>query len=376
MVKKQKGKMSSSLPEGLSVLISPESLLPQESFLRMLRLEQRRSERSKTHFVLMLIAAAEPVPEADRRDVLGKAVKAIARTTRETDIWGWYQNNLEVGVIFTEARLAERPLLANVLKSKVARALSASLPLEEIRRIQVSFHAFPESGELPGPPPNPALYPDTRSDSRKGSLMIKRAIDIVGSATLLIVLSPLMAAIAIAVKLTSPGQILFRQERVGRQGRKFTFLKFRSMRSGSSTAIHQEYVTKLIKGSEDAASNGDGVYKIKDDPRVTPLGRFLRKTSLDELPQLFNVLSGEMSLVGPRPAIPYEVASYDVWHRRRFLEVKPGITGLWQVTGRSRTKFDDMVRLDLRYAISWSLWMDAKILLQTPRAVIGGSGAH
>ena len=118
------------------------------------------------------------------------------------------------------------------------------------------------------------------------------------------------------------------------------------------------------------------VFKIVNDPRVTPLGHFLRRSSLDEFPQFWNVLRGEMSLVGPRPPLPYEVARYKRWHRRRVLEAKPGITGLWQVTGRSRTTFDEMVRLDLRYARSYSLWTDLKILLATPRAVCSGKGAH
>ena len=120
----------------------------------------------------------------------------------------------------------------------------------------------------------------------------------------------------------------------------------------------------------------DGVYKLTNDPRVTRVGRFLRRTSLDELPQFINVLKGEMSLVGPRPPIPYEVDAYQTWHRGRILEAKPGITGLWQVNGRSRLAFDDMVRLDLRYARSWCLWLDIKILLQTPKAVVLGEGAY
>jgi len=137
-------------------------------------------------------------------------------------------------------------------------------------------------------------------------------------------------------------------------------------------------VRQLISGNEDhqrPESHG-GIYKIKDDPRVTPIGRFLRKTSLDELPQFFNVLKGEMSLVGPRPPIPYEVEAYETWHRRRFLEAKPGITGLWQVEGRSKLKFDEMVRLDLKYAKTWSPWLDIKILLRTPTVVLRGDGAY
>ena len=120
--------------------------------------------------------------------------------------------------------------------------------------------------------------------------------------------------------------------------------------------------------------NGESVYKLTDDPRITPIGRFLRRTSLDELPQFFNVLMGQMSLVGPRPPINYEVEAYDLWHRRRVLEAKPGITGLWQVNGRNRIKFDEMVRLDLTYARTWSPWLDLKILMRTPRAM--ADGAH
>jgi lipopolysaccharide/colanic/teichoic acid biosynthesis glycosyltransferase len=143
--------------------------------------------------------------------------------------------------------------------------------------------------------------------------------------------------------------------------------------------IHRDYVQKLISGRAEKKSDngtGEGVYKLTNDPRITKIGGFLRRTSLDELPQLFNVLVGDMSLVGPRPAIPYEVEQYEIWHRRRVLEAKPGITGLWQVNGRSRVEFDEMVRLDVRYAMSKSLWLDVKILLRTPHAVLMGDGAY
>jgi lipopolysaccharide/colanic/teichoic acid biosynthesis glycosyltransferase len=155
-------------------------------------------------------------------------------------------------------------------------------------------------------------------------------------------------------------------------------LKFRSMRTDCDPRIHQEYVNQFIAGQVSGASeNGETlVFKIQKDPRITAIGSFLRKTSLDELPQFWNVLRGEMSLVGPRPPIAYEFRAYDIWHRRRVLEIKPGITGLWQVEGRSRTRFDDMVRLDLQYARAWSLWLDVKILMQTPAAVFTGNGAH
>jgi lipopolysaccharide/colanic/teichoic acid biosynthesis glycosyltransferase len=151
------------------------------------------------------------------------------------------------------------------------------------------------------------------------------------------------------------------------------------MHARNDAQIHEIFVTRFIRGDLPASDAGNGqppIYKITADPRVTRVGRVLRRTSLDELPQLFNVLKGEMSLVGPRPPVPYELEAYGVWHRRRLLEVKPGITGLWQVSGRSRLRFDDMVRLDLKYAQAWSLWLDLKILLRTPRAVVSGEGAY
>jgi lipopolysaccharide/colanic/teichoic acid biosynthesis glycosyltransferase len=203
-------------------------------------------------------------------------------------------------------------------------------------------------------------------------------MDIVGSLLALSTLSPLLLVISVIIKLTSRGPVLFRQVRVGQYGETFTFLKFRSMYFASDHAVHREYVKEFISGNGDSGQvqhNGQTVYKLTHDSRITHFGRILRKTSLDELPQLLNVLKGEMSLVGPRPPIPYELDHYEIWHKRRLLAVKPGITGLWQVGGRSRVKFDQMVRLDLRYATSWSLWLDVKILLQTPKAVLIGDGA-
>jgi exopolysaccharide biosynthesis polyprenyl glycosylphosphotransferase len=225
-------------------------------------------------------------------------------------------------------------------------------------------------------PDDDMLPDDTFSPSHeRGARLLKRAMDIAGSALALVVLAPLGAAIAILIALTSRGPMLFRQERVGLRGRPFVMLKFRSMYVEADAAVHQAYVARLIAGDVNGGGiSGAAPYKLSQDARITPLGRFLRRTSLDELPQFFNVLKGEMSLVGPRPPIPYEVERYAEWHRDR-LKVKPGITGLWQVGGRSRTTFDDMVRLDLRYARSWSVWLDVKILFQTLRAIISGRGA-
>jgi lipopolysaccharide/colanic/teichoic acid biosynthesis glycosyltransferase len=166
--------------------------------------------------------------------------------------------------------------------------------------------------------------------------------------------------------------------RIGRGGTSFPFYKFRSMRCDNDDGIHREYVKNLIQGRHDQINEGDAdnpVYKLRSDSRITAVGRIIRRASIDELPQLFNVLKGEMSLVGPRPPIPYEIDDYRSWHMRRLQEVRPGITGLWQVEGRSTTTFDEMVRLDLRYIRNWSLWLDIKILLRTIVVVIRCDGA-
>jgi len=286
-----------------------------------------------------------------------------------------------VGVMFTEIGGEDRPFIVSTVMNRMTSALRDRLPAEQFRQVSISFHLFPDDWEQDSPLPKMgALYPDLaqRDQSRKVFKALKRAMDIAGSVAALTVLSPLFLVISIAVKCSSPGPVFFRQWRIGQHGVPFVFLKFRSMKVGSDSSIHQHYVTKLIAGQADpqlTEGNGEKVYKLTRDPRVTRVGACLRRTSLDELPQFFNVLSGKMSLVGPRPPIPYEVEAYDLWHRARLLEAKPGITGLWQVNGRSRVKFDDMVRLDLRYARTWSLWMDIKILLRTPGAIFG-EGAY
>lgn len=228
----------------------------------------------------------------------------------------------------------------------------------------------------------PDFFPvdlDEPPESQSLRISLKRVMDIVGSIIGLMLFSPLMLFTAITIKITSPGPIIFKQSRFGKKGIHFPLYKFRSMYSNGNDQIHREYVTNLIKGELEKINHGDEktpLYKMKSDPRVTPVGKIIRKTSIDELPQLFNVLRGEMSLVGPRPPIAYEVEKYEPWHLRRILEVKPGITGIWQVNGRSTTSFDDMVRLDLKYVQNLSFWLDVKILLKTVKAVIRPKGAH
>jgi exopolysaccharide biosynthesis polyprenyl glycosylphosphotransferase len=216
-----------------------------------------------------------------------------------------------------------------------------------------------------------------RSPLSHGARIIKRASDLLVAAVALTILSPLWLLIAIIIKLDSSGPVFYKQERVGMDGRVFLFYKFRTMQVGSDDATHREYQRAYISGRPDSNLGDDErpVFKLRADERITRMGKLLRRTSLDELPQLFNVMRGDMSVVGPRPPIPYEVESYQLWHRKR-LDMKPGITGLWQVSGRNRTPFDEMVRMDLYYIENWSLLLDMKIILQTLPVMWRGEDAY
>lgn len=204
----------------------------------------------------------------------------------------------------------------------------------------------------------------------------KRALDILGSAAALLLLSPVIAVLSLMVKMSSPGPVFLTQTRVGRSGVAFGFLKFRSMYVDCDSSCHERYVHALINGDAKPTATdpkGNGVFHIVDDPRITPVGRFMRRYSLDEIPQLWNVLRGDMSLVGPRPPLPYEAAEYDTWQRQR-LEVQSGITGVWQVVGRNRVSFDEMTFQDLMYGMNTCLWVDLRLCLMTIPAALLGSG--
>jgi len=356
-------------------------LLNEDAFVSMLYLERRRAERSHKRFVLVLVDVQRAVASGKPDRIVPALSKALAESTRETDIMGWYLEKSLLGVIGTELGKASNQIVQDCFLSKLRKVLEAHLGPKPSSAISVSFHFFPEENhkDKSDHSGNIALYPELqkREESKKVSLAIKRCIDIAGSGLALICGAPLFGAIALAIKATSKGPVLFRQERMGQFGKKFVVLKFRSMRTDCDAKIHQQFVQQFIAGQVEGANTSEKpVFKIQGDPRITAVGKFLRKTSLDELPQFWNVLCGDMSLVGPRPPVEYEFKAYEIWHRRRVLEIKPGLTGLWQVEGRSRTRFDDMVRLDLKYARVWSVWLDLKILAQTPAAVIQGEGAH
>ena len=207
---------------------------------------------------------------------------------------------------------------------------------------------------------------------RPATSLARRALDVSVAGTVLLVMVPVIALAAIAVRLSSPGPVLFRQRRLGRHMEPFTVLKFRTMRADADSALHRDYVRSLI-GTRPPENAPDNLYKLVIDPRVTPVGRFLRSWSLDEVPQLWNVLRGEMSLVGPRPVIEYEVEQYPDWYLRRFA-VKPGLTGLWQVSGRNEKTYEEMVRFDIEYAERRSLWLDLRILARTALVVMRRQG--
>jgi lipopolysaccharide/colanic/teichoic acid biosynthesis glycosyltransferase len=348
--------------------------LNQKLFNHFLCLERKRSQRTGRPFVLLIVDFSQ-FREEEKMKTLGVCA-ALRTAARDTDLCGWYRSDALFGIIFTALSEEDRKSAEAAISAKVNAALDTVLDADQMNRIQVSFHYFPENAdsETVRSKADDRLYPDLMESnlSKTMSQITKRVMDILGSSLLLILLSPILLPIAILVKISSKGPALFRQERVGRFGARFFCLKFRTMYVDCDHEIHKQYVQKLIQEGGDR----QGVYKIVNDPRITPVGKLLRKSSLDELPQLFNVLWGQMSLVGPRPPIPYEISCYRSWHWRRIYESKPGITGMWQVFGRSKTNFDEMVRLDIRYIEGHSIWLDIKLLLLTPWAVITGSGAY
>ena len=349
-------------------------VLNEQIFRSVLVRERKRADRSNQSFVVLLLAVEN---ETGRFPSLWKGVvDGLAAVRRETDIVGWFERGATIGLIVTDCG-AEGKAVARDLETRVRRELANRLDAEAFRQVSLDAHVHLAQSAAAGVSTVDPLLQDLRPESSELQLgrAFKRALDILGSGALLAVLSPLFLLIAILVRWGSRGPVFFRQTRVGEAAKPFTILKFRTMYSDSDSAIHKEYVTRFIKSGAGAKEQTNGMFKLAHDPRITPIGHLLRKTSLDELPQLWNVFRGEMSLVGPRPPLPYEVEQYQAWHCRRVLDAKPGITGLWQVTGRSRTTFDEMVRLDIRYTKTCSVWTDIKILLATPRAVISGKGA-
>jgi len=291
-----------------------------------------------------IIGDLKHLPEAIRESRANEVIISDANVPGESLFDVMIQTGRRRGVEF---RIA--PTLLNCLPSKTEIDQVGSLPMVTLFRSPLS----------------------------SGARIVKRSSDLIIALVALTLLSPLWLLIALLIKLDSRGSILYKQERVGMDGRIFLFFKFRTMHADMDDSHHREYQRAYISGRPDSNLGDDNrpVFKLRSDERITRVGRILRKTSLDELPQLFNVLRGDMSIVGPRPPIPYEVENYQLWHRKR-LDMKPGITGLWQVSGRNRLPFDEMVRMDLYYIENWSLLLDLKIIVQTLPVMWRGEDAY
>ena len=326
-------------------------------FRGYLRRECARADRTGREFSLVVLAPS-PSGTAPLLDLLG-------RRLRETDEVGWMEGG-SVGALLTDTGREGAQLVAGEVLSRLER--DGAAPLAHTVFTYPGDWTTP-AAEAPEPagaaasvPPCLAEYP-----------IWKRVMDVACALAALLLLSPVLIAVALAVRLSSDGPVFFRQERIGYGGRTFRMWKFRSMYTGAGDAAHQAYLKSLIAGQ---GGGEDGGFKLRADPRITPVGRFIRRWSLDELPQLFNVLRGDMGLVGPRPEPGYATEGYARWYYRRVLGAKPGITGLWQVHGRSRVSYETMVRMDLRYSQRISPLADFRLLLQTVRAVLSTEGAY
>jgi lipopolysaccharide/colanic/teichoic acid biosynthesis glycosyltransferase len=350
-------------------------VISEELFRGALVRERKRTDRSHHPFLLVLLSVEGVVAD---RSVWTPVIEALLATRRETDAVGWFSDRAVLGVLLPEIVSADVPVVRG-FEARLRRELTRRLGAADASRVTIQpyVHPAPTCHGQEGVAPIDPLLLNLHSRGAQATYeAFKRGLDVLGSLALLLGLSPLFLVIALLVRFTSRGPIFFRQVRIGQRATPFKMLKFRTMFSGVDHAVHQEFVTRFINSDRHINEPGkDAPFKLANDPRITALGRLLRKTSLDELPQLVNVLLGEMSLVGPRPPIAYEVEQYQPWHHRRVLDAKPGITGLWQVAGRSSTTFDEMVRLDLRHARMRSIWADVKILLATPAAVFVGKGA-
>jgi lipopolysaccharide/colanic/teichoic acid biosynthesis glycosyltransferase len=348
--------------------LSLADVLPKREFAVQLRREKRRADRSKSPLSIVLFHS-----ELESGNLSGKTVQLLElmlESSRETDVVGYLGEGM-VAVLLPDTNAHGTRSFAEKVRGGANR-LGYSMTMSSYPDAVFEALAETEHGEVGSGP----LFLDAGLRRQPVAEAIKRAIDVLGAASAIVMLSPIMLATALAVAASSRGPVFYKQVRLGRGGLPFVFYKFRSMYSNVDDRIHREYVSRLIEaGSKPAAVGSNAWSKLQSDPRITPIGRFIRKTSLDELPQLFNVLKGDLSLVGPRPPIPYEVERYQAWHLRRILEIKPGVSGLWQVEARGGTTFEDMVRLDLRYVRMWSLALDLRIMLKTCLVVVRRSGA-
>ncbi len=421
------GNINDDFPEKFNAKLTNKNFYPLDHFKQRLILEKRRAERLQTQSSILIVSQNKSDSIESQITFQDKyfetSLKTICENLRETDAVSLLSKD-KLLILLPDTEVDGAKLVCNILYKQLLTNNHSSKYKKSITNIEFEIIPFPQNpanenistafsneNSLTTSPHssdvmknfgNPHNFLEQYNDeydskfcvmcSNGQSLimkmvnntfidqqqlakfqylaarLIKKTIDVTLASILLLLLSPLLLIIALLIKLTSEGPVLFIQKRMGHEGKQFNFLKFRSMYTSSDTKSHQEYVKKLINGKNNEINNGskdNPMFKIADDPRITPIGKFIRKTSLDELPQLWNVITGDMSLIGPRPPIPYEVEDYKTWHLRRIIEVKPGMTGLWQISGRNKTTFDEMVRLDIQYLRNWSIALDFKILFKT-----------
>lgn len=343
---------------------------PRSDFLATLLTAMRRAERAGTPLAMAVFSID---PQQTRGiGAANRLLSLLYAARRDTDIVGNLDSE-RAAVLLLDTDLHGAQLYAQRVGRRTAdlgrSAVVAVYPDPLFDQVVRDCRAVVERATLP-----PYIYRGPNSFGYP----LKRLLDVVIATLALVLLSPLMLLTGVAVKLSSPGPAIFRQTRLGKNGEPFEFYKFRSMFVAEDDALHRAFVARLIDCEHDPAIEGDvdgPLYKIGANPRITLVGQIIRKTSIDELPQLWNVIKGDMSLVGPRPPLAYEAERYRAWHLRRLLEAKPGITGVWQVSGRSNVSFDEMVRMDLRYIRRGSLRMDLKILAKTVIVVLRCDGA-
>jgi len=332
-------------------------IYPPDVFHALLHHERSRADRESSEFTLVVLDVSEAGLNGRGTRL---AVDAILKQMRSIDEVGWLDAR-SIGILL--------PATKREGGRKFAHRLGVSMP-DPVAGVPLTIYTYPAHW-LPGGNGKTGTDDDYPGDTVVEGVFAqripvwKRSFDIVGSLLLIVILSPLFLLLALYIKIVSPGKVLFRQKRVGYRGKEFWFLKFRSMHEDNSTDGHRQYLKGLI-------TNGKPMEKLdsKRDPRIIFGGKLIRKACLDECPQLFNVFRGDMSLVGPRPCIPYEAAEYLRWHTHRF-DILPGMTGLWQVSGKNRLSFEQMIRLDIAYAKRMSPLLDLKILLLTAPTIIG-----
>lgn len=355
-----------------------DGIYGEKEFMRVLARERARAERSDHHFSLVVFETrCGKQPHSNAQTHLLDELHARMRTTDEA---GWLRQN-RIGAILHNATAQNGWLFAKNIQMSL---------LADGTQLLCSVYSYPpqqqngttSTGDTPekqvaetttGQQLNrDCPVEDFQPNYAKKMTRKKRCLDLLGSLLGLIILSPLFILLWCLIKTVSPGPVIYKQTRIGLGGRPFTFLKFRTMAINANTNNHREYLSSLINGNKGEQNCAPAMTKLDDnDKNIIIFGKLIRKTYLDELPQLINVLRGDMSLIGPRPPIPYEVAEYQLWHTGRF-DMTPGMTGLWQVSGKNRLTFDQMVRLDIQYIRKQSLWMDLKILTLTPWVIASG----